>query len=38
MSLLILADSQVERVWRNVHHNRELQYCYIKFGSASSFQ
>ena len=24
MSLLILADSQVERVWRNVRQNREL--------------
>ena len=24
MSLLILADSQVERVWRNVRNNREL--------------
>ena len=24
MSLLILADSQVERVWRNVCQNREL--------------
>ena len=24
MSLLILADSQIERVWRNVRQNREI--------------
>ena len=24
MSLLIIADSQVERVWRNVRQNREM--------------
>ena len=24
MSLLILADSQIERIWRNVRQNREL--------------